>query len=66
MSRSKIDKLILRKYVAWATSVSIFHGIALTATSEDRALLMPFPLTVKNPNVTVAQIYVEVRKMRIP
>ncbi len=37
------------------------------SSSEDRELwLVPLPLTAKNPNVTVARIYVEVRKMRCP
>jgi hypothetical protein len=45
----------------------ISHEFALTVSFEDRALLlMPLPLTAKNPNVTVARIYVEVRKMRFP
>jgi hypothetical protein len=34
--------------------------------SQIAALWIPPPLTAKNPNVTVARIYVEVRKMRIP
>jgi hypothetical protein len=34
--------------------------------SQIAALWKPPPLTAKNPNVTVARIYVEVRKMRIP
>jgi len=28
--------------------------------------VVPLPLTAKNPNVTVARIYVEVRKKRCP
>jgi hypothetical protein len=33
---------------------------------EDRELRGVLPLTAKNPNVTVARIYVELRKMRYP
>jgi len=40
--------------------------IVLTASFEDGALCDALPLTAKNPNVTVARIYVEVRKKRDP
>jgi hypothetical protein len=39
--------------------------IVLTASFEDGALCDAFPLTAKNPNVTVARISVEVRKIRL-
>jgi hypothetical protein len=40
--------------------------IVLTAGLEDRALCDALPLTAKNPNATVARIYVEVRKIQVP
>jgi hypothetical protein len=44
-------------------SLNFSHEIC---ARRSRASVVPLPLTAKNPNATVARIYVEVRKMRFP
>jgi hypothetical protein len=45
-------------------SLNLPWNLHLQLASKIERLVMPIPLTAKNPNVTVARIYVEVRKKR--